>query len=74
MKKRTAWVLVAGVAAVAIGAAGVGALALFLRGSKSGGAWTSDSYLYLRLEGEVPEQSSATSAASWSGARRRCER
>jgi protease-4 len=55
MKKRTAWVLVAGVAAVAIGAAGVGALALVLRGSK-GVAWTSDSYLYLRLEGEVPEQ------------------
>ena len=55
MKKRTAWVLVAGVAAVAIGAAGVGALALVLRGSK-GVSWTSDSYLYLRLEGEVPEQ------------------
>jgi protease-4 len=56
MKKRTAWVLVAGVAAVAIGAAGVGVLALVLRGSKSGVSWTSDSYLYLRLEGEVPEQ------------------
>ena len=57
MKKRTAWVLVAGVAAVAIGAAGVGALALVLRGSKSGSvSWTSDSYLYLRLEGAVPEQ------------------
>jgi protease-4 len=55
MKKRTAWVLVAGIAAVAIGAAGVGALALVLRGSK-GVSWTSDSYLYLRLEGEVPEQ------------------
>src|SRR5437667_222367 len=33
MKKRTAWVLVAGVAAVAVGAAGVGALALVLRDS-----------------------------------------
>jgi protease-4 len=55
MKKRTAWVLIAGVAAVAIGAAGVGALALVLRGSK-GGSWTADNYLYLRLEGEVPEQ------------------
>jgi protease-4 len=56
MKKRTAWVLVAGIAAVAIGAAAVGALALVLRGSKGGMAWTSNSYLYLRLEGEVPEQ------------------
>jgi len=57
MKKRTAWVLVAGVAAVAIGAAGVGALALVLRGSKSGAvSWSSDSYLYLRLEGAIPEE------------------
>jgi protease-4 len=56
MKKRTAWVLIAGVAAVAIGAAGVGALALVLRGSKGGVTWSADSYLYLRLEGEVPEQ------------------
>ena len=32
MKRRTAWVLVAGVAAVAIGAATVGALALLVRG------------------------------------------
>ena len=56
MKKRTAWVLVAGVAAVAVGAAGVGALALVLRGPKGGVSWSNDSYLYLRLEGEVPEQ------------------
>jgi protease-4 len=56
MKKRTAWVLVAGVAAVAVGAAGVGALALVLRGSKGGVSFNQDSYLYLRLEGEVPEQ------------------
>jgi protease-4 len=56
MKKRTAWILIAGVAAVAIGAAGVGALALVLRGSKGGVTWTADNYLYLRLEGEVPEQ------------------
>ena len=33
MKRRTAWILVAGVAAVAIGAAAVGALALMLRGA-----------------------------------------
>jgi len=58
MKKRTAWILIAGVAAVAIGAAGVGALALVLRGSKGGVTWTADNYLYLRLEGEVPEQPS----------------
>jgi protease-4 len=56
MKKRTAWVLVASVAAVAIGAAGVGALALVLRGSKGGVSFSSDSYLYMRLEGELPEQ------------------
>jgi protease-4 len=56
MKKRTAWILVAGVAAVAIGAAAVGALALMLRGSE-GGSWASGTgYLYLNLRGEIPEQ------------------
>src|SRR3954470_17337125 len=56
MKKRTAWILVAGVAAVAIGAAAVGALALMLRGS-DGGSWAaSGGYLYLNLQGEIPEQ------------------
>src|SRR6185503_10098185 len=53
MKKRTVWFLVIGVAAVAVGAAGVGALALVLRG---GGGVASRSYLYLDLDGEVPEQ------------------
>ena len=54
MKKRTAWILVAGVAALAIGAAGIGVLALMMRGP--GGTLSSRSYLYLDLEGEIPEQ------------------
>ena len=54
MKRRTAWMLVAAVAAVALGAAAVGALALLLR-SQGGSAWSSGSYLYLGLEGEIPE-------------------
>ncbi len=56
MKKRTAWILVAGGAAVAIGAAAVGALALMLRGG-GGGSWSSSAgYLYLNLHDEIPEQ------------------
>ena len=56
MKKRTAWVLVAAVAAVAIGAAAVGALALLLRGSNATTSWAGKSYLYLNLDGAIPEQ------------------
>jgi protease-4 len=56
VKKRTAWVLVAAVAALAIGAAGVGAVALLFRGRQPGSAWSGRSYLQLRLEGEIPEQ------------------
>ncbi|HEY8149301.1 MAG TPA: signal peptide peptidase SppA [Vicinamibacteria bacterium] len=63
MKKRTAWILVAGVAAVAIGAAAVGALALMLRGAggRESASWTSGSsgYLYLNLHDEIPEQNPA---------------
>ena len=60
MKKRTAWVLVAAVAAVAIGAAAVGALALLLRGNESSGStWAGKSYLYLNLNGAIPEESPA---------------
>src|SRR5262249_61393284 len=56
MKKRTAWLLVAGGAAVGVGAAAVGALALMLRGA-DGGSWTSSGgYLYLNLHEEIPEQ------------------
>jgi hypothetical protein len=76
MKKRTAWILVAGVAAVAIGAAAVGALALMLRGAGGGesASWSSSSegYLYLNLRDEIPEQSPPGScpASSRSGPRR----
>src|ERR1043165_360201 len=63
MKKRTAWILVAGVAAVAIGAAAVGALALMLRGAGGGdsASWSSGSegFLYLNLHDEIPEQNPA---------------
>jgi protease-4 len=56
MKKRTAWVLAASVAAVAVGAAAVGALALVLRGGGSAARWRGDSYLYLNLQEEIPEE------------------
>jgi len=57
MKRRTAWILVAGVAAVAIGAAVVGGLALVLRGR--GPSWSANNYLYLDLQGEIPEEPSS---------------
>jgi protease-4 len=60
MKKRTAWVLVAAVAAVSMGAAAVGVVALLLRGgggpALSGGG---RSYLAVDLEGSIPEQPAA---------------
>ncbi|MFI5007246.1 MAG: signal peptide peptidase SppA [Solirubrobacterales bacterium] len=57
MKRRTAWILVAGVAALALGAAAVGALALVLRGGAKGATFGSkDAYLALDLSGDVPEQ------------------
>jgi protease-4 len=58
MKKRNAWILVAVVAAVAIGAAVMGGIALVLRGGAGRGmAWSgsSDGYLDLSLN-EIPEQ------------------
>ena len=55
VRKRTAWVLVAGVAALALGAAAVGVLAVILRG-QSGPAWSGNSYLFLDLADEIPEQ------------------
>jgi protease IV len=58
-KKRTAWILAAGVAAVALGAAFMGALALVLRGSGAGPSlapWGGDAYLSLSLDGDVAEQ------------------
>jgi protease IV len=58
MKKRTAWVLVACVAALAIGAAAVGALALMMRGGGGGGPHLGgQTYLALDLSGDIPEES-----------------
>jgi protease-4 len=57
MKRRTAWILVAGVAAVAVGAAAVGGLALVLRGK--GPVWSASNYLYLDLQGDIPEEPSS---------------
>jgi protease-4 len=54
VKKRTAWILVAAVAAVAVGAAAVGALAILLRGGS--GSLGANNYLFVRLEGDLPEQ------------------
>src|SRR5262245_40670589 len=57
MKRRTAWIVFAAVAAVALGAAVVGGLALALRGQGGGGGGltSSRSYLVLDLGGEIPE-------------------
>jgi protease IV len=57
MKRRTKWVLAAGITAVALGAAAVGALALLFRGSGSGGGslFGGSSYLDLEVAGELPE-------------------
>jgi protease-4 len=56
VKKRTFWIVVAGVAAVSIGAAGVGLVAFLLRGpgglSFGGGG---SRYLELKLDGAIPE-------------------
>jgi protease-4 len=56
-KRRTVWIVFAGVAAIALGAAAVGGLALMLRGGGGGGSSFSrgDSYLLLELGGEIPE-------------------
>ncbi len=60
MKKRTAWFLAAGVAAVALGAAAVGAVALLVRGGRPTGGWVGGSgYLALDVSGEVPEEPSS---------------
>jgi protease-4 len=56
MKRRTGWLLAAGVLAVALGAAGVGVLALLLRGPAAGsGVFGGATYLEVHLAGEVPE-------------------
>ncbi len=58
MKKRTAWVLAAGVAALALGAAAVGALALVVRGGgRPSVAWPGGAQvLSLELAGDIPEE------------------
>jgi protease-4 len=60
MKRRTAWLLAAGVAAVALGAAAVGAVALLVRGGRPSAAWPGGAaYLSLDVSGEVPEEPSS---------------
>jgi protease-4 len=60
MRKRTAWLLAAGVAAVALGGATVGAVALLVRGGRPGGGWPGGSgYLALDVSGEIPEEPSS---------------
>jgi protease-4 len=57
MKRRSVWLLVGAIAVIAIGAAGVGAVALALkfRGTAIGVAGEKR-YLDVRLEGEIPEE------------------
>jgi protease-4 len=56
VKKRTAWVLVAAVAAVSLGAAAVGAVALLMR-SQGPAAGSGRTYLHVDLDHGMPEQS-----------------
>jgi protease-4 len=58
MKKRTAWVLAAGVAAVAIGTAAVGGVALLLRG-RGAPSLGGSNYLVLNLDAGLPEETTA---------------
>jgi protease-4 len=56
MSRRNAWLIAAGVAAVALGAAAVGAVALLVRGGgRSGDMFASGGYLAIELSGEMPE-------------------
>jgi protease-4 len=59
MRRKTAWVVAAAVAALALGAAAVGAVALLLRGSSGRGAaapvFASGGYLALDVGGDMPE-------------------
>jgi len=57
VKRRTAFILAAGVAAVAVGAAGVGAVALLVRGGRPAGGWTGGAgYMALDVDGDLPEE------------------
>ncbi len=58
MTRKTTWLVAAGVAAVALGAAAVGAVALVVRGGgtrASGEMFAGGGYLALELEGDMPE-------------------
>jgi protease-4 len=56
MSRKTAWLVAAGVAAVALGAAAVGAVALLVRGAgRSGDVFAGGGYLAIELEGDMPE-------------------
>ena len=56
MSRKTGWLIAAGVAAVAIGAAAVGAVALLVRGGgRSSDVFASGGYLSIELAGEIPE-------------------
>jgi protease-4 len=55
MRKRTAWLLIGGVVALALGAALVGAMVLVLRVG-DGPSWTGKRYLEIQLGGEIPDQ------------------
>jgi protease-4 len=58
MKRRTAWLIAASVAAIALGAAAVGAVALMVRSggpSRPGEMFASGGYLTLELSGDMPE-------------------
>jgi protease IV len=59
IRRRTVWIAFAGVAAIALGAAAVGGLALVLRGGGSRGFSSAESYLLLDLAGEIPEHPSS---------------
>jgi hypothetical protein len=60
MKRRTAWLLAAGVAAVALGAAAVGAVALLVRGGRPSAGWPGGAaYLALDVSGDMPEEPSS---------------
>jgi protease-4 len=63
MKRRTFWVLTAGVLVVAVGAAALGGLALWLRrAGHAPAALGSRSYLDVRLDGLLPERPPAEEA------------
>ncbi len=58
MRRRTAWLIAASVAAIALGAAAVGAVALVVRGSgtsRPGSVFSGGGYLALDVRGDMPE-------------------